>query len=74
MTLKQSKAGYSITMTEAEMAALAEVIWLLRHSPPPIGFTRKPLTFAQNQIVQAVYDLIEYDDNYWDFMQKRNGQ
>ena len=61
-------------MTQDDLTTFAEIIWLLKHSPPPIGFNRKPLTSKQVKIVDAFYEWINYEPDYAEQINKKTGQ
>jgi hypothetical protein len=61
-------------MNSSDLVVFAELMWLLKHTPPSVGFNRKPLTIKQQKVVEDIYDLITYPDNYSEELNRRNGQ
>lgn len=61
-------------MNDGDLKTFAEVVWLLRNTPPPIGFNRKPLTFKQQKMVDELFERMAYPDNYAEMLNKTNGQ
>jgi hypothetical protein len=62
------------TMSEENFQTFAEVIFLLKHTPPPIGFNRKPFTAGQVKIIEEVYSRMGYSDDYGEYLNKLHGQ
>lgn len=61
-------------MDNMEMKNLCELVWLLKHTPPPIGFNRKPMTIGQQHVVDSLYDTIWFPDDYAATININNGQ
>jgi hypothetical protein len=61
-------------MNDDDFEAYYEIIWLLKHTPPPIGFNRKPFSFRQQRFIDETYDRISYSDDYNEKINKKNGQ
>ena len=61
-------------MNGADMEIFAEVMWLIKHAPPPMGFKRRPLTVSQQAIVDRFNDLITYPPDYETIINAKTGQ
>ena len=61
-------------MNEEDLLIFAEVVWLLRTSPPPIGYNRKPLTIKQQKMIDELFSRISYPENYAEHLNKLHGQ
>lgn len=61
-------------MNSSDLAVFAELMWLLKHTPPPVGFNRKPFTNKQRKLIEDLYDLIDYPNNYPEELNRRNDQ
>lgn len=64
ISYRRDKSRNVFSMNDNDLVTLAQVIWLLRHAPPPMGYNRKPLTQKQNKVVEEIYDLIGYPEDY----------
>lgn len=65
---------HTFGMNTEELKTFAELIFLLRNTPPPIGFNRRPLTQKQKEIVEHLFERISYPEDYSESLNKRNGQ
>ena len=61
-------------MNSEELKTFAELIFLLRNTPPPIGFNRRPLTQKQKEIIEHIFERISYPDDYGKSINERNNQ
>jgi hypothetical protein len=61
-------------MNEEDFQIFAEVIWLIQHGVPSIGFNRKPLTPKQQKIVEEIFSRFSYDDNFGIYLNRMTGQ
>jgi hypothetical protein len=62
------------SMNPRDLSVFAELLWVLKHSPPPIGFNRKPLTAEQQRVVDDLFCLIDYPDGYAESLNIKTGQ
>jgi hypothetical protein len=74
ITYRHEKRRHVLSMTNQDLADLAEVIWLLKHTPPPMGYQRKPMTGPQQKIVDNLYDIIGYPADYAALINSKTGQ
>jgi len=74
ISFKQVKGRQYWGMSKDDLTVFAELIWLLKHNPPPIGFNRKPLTTKQERIIDDFYDRIIFGDNYAESLNAKTGQ
>jgi len=61
-------------MSKDDLSIFAELIWLLKHTPPPIGFNRKPLTLKQQNMIEDFFQRINYGEDYAKQLNTKNGQ
>jgi hypothetical protein len=74
ITFLKVKNRHTFSMSKDDLDNLAEVIWLLKHSPPPCGYNRRPLTTKQQKVVDDIFDLIAYPDGYGEALNNKTGQ
>lgn len=74
ITYAKKGRRHSISMNDKEFDAFAEVIFLLNHTPPPVGFNRKPLTSQQKNIVEGIYNTFSYHPEYKTYLNKKTDQ
>ncbi len=74
ITYIKHKQRHLFGMNNSDLSVFAELVWLLKHTPPPIGFNRKPFTIKQRKIIEDIYDLISYPDNYSEELNRKNDQ
>jgi hypothetical protein len=44
ITYIQQKQRHLFGMNSFDLTIFAELVWLLKHTPPAVGFNRKPFT------------------------------
>lgn len=71
---KKIRNRHYFSLNNQDLADLAEVIWLLKHTPPPVGFHRKPFTPKQEAVIEQLYDRIGFPDNYASYINAKRGQ
>jgi len=71
---RHDKRRHILTFSNADLADMAELIWLLKHTPPPLGYQRKPLTTAQQRVVDNLYDVIQFPPEYGTLINSKTGQ
>jgi len=71
-----SKKGkrHNFGMNDDDLQTHSEVLWLLYHTPPPVGFNRKPFTMKQQKHIDELFSRIKYPDNYAEVLNKLTGQ
>ena len=71
-----SKKGkrHNFGFNDEDFDTFAEVLWLLKHTPPPIGFNRKPFTMKQIRIIEEMFSRLGYNEDYATYLNKMNGQ
>ena len=74
ITYRHEKRRHILSMTDNDLSDLAEVVFLLKHTPPPLGYCRKPLTTPQEKIIDALYDVIGYPTDYAITLNAKTGQ
>ena len=74
ITFRKEKNRNWWGMSQDDQATFSELIWLLKHTCPPIGFNRKPLTKKQEKMIEDFFDMIAYPDNFTEYMNQRHGQ
>lgn len=74
ITYTQKGRRHTFAMNDEDMGVFAEVIWLLKHAPPPMGFKRRPLTTSQQKVVDRLNDLIMFPTDYEQFLNAKTGQ
>ena len=74
ITYSHRNRRHSFSMNDENMVNFAEVMWLLKHAPPPMGFKRRPLTTAQQAIVDRFNDLITFPADYEQIINAKTGQ
>ena len=74
ITLSTIKRRHVLSMNTTDLGHLAELVWVLYHTPPPVGYNRKPLTAAQRKVVEDLYELIPYPDGYGASLNGKTGQ
>jgi len=71
---KHERRRHILSMSSSDLSDLAELIYLLRHTPPPLGYQRKPLTTGQQRIVENLYDTIGFPVDYGSMLNSKTGQ
>jgi len=61
-------------MNTEDLKTFAEIVFLLRNSPPPIGYNRRPLTMKQKEIVEKIFERINFGEDYGIKLNEKNGQ
>ena len=74
ITYSHKNRRHTFSMNDEDMVNLAEIIWLLKHSPPPMGFKRRPLTAPQQAVVDRFNDLITYPTDFETIINAKTGQ
>lgn len=74
ITYSRKGNRHTFGMNKDDLDDFAELMWLLKHTPPPLGFHRKPLTLAQQRIVDAFSSLITYPPDYAGIVNAKTGQ
>ena len=74
ITFSSVKKRHVISMNDRDLEYFAELIFLLKHSPPPAGYNRKPFTPSQMRVVEELYELIPYPDGYGNMLNAKTGQ
>ncbi len=71
-----SKTGkrHQFAMNTDDLSRFSELVWLLKHTPPPVGYCRKPFTSRQQMVIDDLYDLISYPLDYSSQLNERTGQ
>jgi len=71
---KNVKGRSYFGMSNDDLAIFAQVIWLLKHTPSPVGFNRKPFTTKQQKTIDDIYDLINFGEDYAEKLNSHHGQ
>lgn len=74
VTYQKVKNRHQFSMSETDLDVFAQLIYLWRHNPQPIGYNRKPLTSKQTKIIEDIYDLINYAPDYNAQLNTHTGQ
>ena len=71
-----SKKGkrHTFGMNDGDFDTFAEILWALKHTPPPAGFNRKPFTTKQVKIIEEMFSRLGYADDYAQYINRINGQ
>jgi len=70
----KNKSRHVFSMSQDDLNVFAEVVWLLKHTPPPVGFNRRPFTVRQSRLVEELYDRIGYPENYNEIINLKHNQ
>jgi len=74
ITYAKVKQRHVFSMNNRDLSDLAELVYLLKHTPPPAGFNRRPFTTAQQRVVDQLSDLIGYPSDYGTMLNNKTGQ
>lgn len=74
ITYKKVDRKHQFSMSTQDLGDMAELIWLLKHTPPPIGYNRKPFTLGQQRIIEEMYRVIQFPSDFGEFINSKTGQ
>jgi hypothetical protein len=64
ITYKHEKNRHTFAMNAEDLSVFAQIIWHWKHDPQPVGFNRRRMTAKQLKIIEDIYDLMGYPENY----------
>ena len=74
ITYAKEKARHVFKMSADDLQVFGEIVWLLRHTPPPVGYQRKPFTHRQERIIEEIYDAFNFAPDYREQLLNHNEQ